>query len=327
MIDEPELNILRACWHPVARSDAINDRTVGVQLLGKSLVVFRSKGNAVVAHDRCPHRGGPLSLGTYEHDGLAGPYHGLRFGEDGHCTQFPSRPNARLSKRLKLDLVRSQERHGLIWACLNNDNVTTLPNWEMFDRTDVQKFQTDPVRWNVCASRIAENFNDIVHFSTIHATTFGSFEQPVSPQKITETHNGFASTIAVRQQYRNTFDGPIDEVLANYNYDFVFPFSSQLTITYPDGEVECIQMAVMPESKASSLVFQQSARTSIGGDTIDSWRDFQVAINEEDRKICEALQPKTGSFELNDTNEISLPTDAFSIAYRKRWKALVRTTQ
>ena len=86
-------------------------------------------------------------------------------------------------------------------------------------------------------------------------------------------------------------------------------------------------MGVMPESTASSLVFQQSARTNIGGDTIDSWRGFQIAINEEDRIICEALQPRTVSFELNNTNEIPLPPDAFSIAYRKHWKALVRTTQ
>jgi phenylpropionate dioxygenase-like ring-hydroxylating dioxygenase large terminal subunit len=98
---------------------------------------------------------------------------------------------------------------------MSNDNVTTLPNWEMFDRTDVQKFQIGPVRWNVGASRITENFNDIVHFSTIHATTFGSVEQPVSAQKITETSNGFASTLEVRQQYRNTLDGLVDEVLAN----------------------------------------------------------------------------------------------------------------
>ena len=327
MIDEPTLKILREYWYPVARSDAIKDRPVGVQLLDKLLVVFRSKGNAIVAYDRCPHRGGPLSLGTYEHDGLACPYHGLRFGEDGHCTQFPSQPNARLSKRLKLDLMQSQERYGLIWACMSNDNVTTLPNWEMFDRTDVQKFQIGPVRWNVSASRITENFNDIVHFSTIHATTFGSAEQPVSAQKIIETSNGFASTLDVRQQYRNTLDGPVDVVLANYNYDFVFPFSSQLTITYPNGEVECVQLGVMPESEVSSLVFQQSARANIGGDTIDSWCNFQAAVNEEDRIICEALQPTTVSFSLNDTNEISLPTDIFSIAYRKRWRALVRTAQ
>jgi phenylpropionate dioxygenase-like ring-hydroxylating dioxygenase large terminal subunit len=80
----------------------------------------------------------------------------------------------------------------------------------------------------------------------------------------------------------------------------------------------------MPESEASSLVFQQSARTNIGGGTIDSWRKFQAAVNEEDRIICEALQPTTVSFSLSDTNEISLPTDAFSIAYRKRWRALRR---
>ena len=45
-------------------------------------------------------------------------------------------------------------------------------------------------------------------------------------------------------------------------------------------------------------------------------------MNEEDRVICEALQPQTVSFRLDDTGEIALPTDSFSIAYRRLWKSL-----
>ena len=45
-IDEAELGVLRRHWHPVARSDAIDDGPVGVVLLGEPVVVFRSGGRA-----------------------------------------------------------------------------------------------------------------------------------------------------------------------------------------------------------------------------------------------------------------------------------------
>ncbi len=324
MIDSDELDVLRACWHPVARSDAVDEGPVGVELLGEPLVVFRSRGATVVATDRCPHRGSPLSLGSYETDGLACPYHGLRFDGNGACVGFPARPDAKLPNRLNLEVVTSRERHGLIWACLEKPTEVGLPGWEMFDRDDVQTFQIGPVRWNVSASRVTENFNDLAHFSTIHRQTFGPSERPVAVQKISKTADGFTSIVGVFQQYRNTLTGSVEEIEAAYRYDFTFPFSSMLTITYPNGEVECIQMTAMPESAMSCLVFQQSARTNRSRDRVEPWRDFQAAVNEEDRIICEALRPRSVSFQLGDTGEVALPTDAFSIAYRRLWKMTVR---
>lgn len=321
-IDPGELRVLRACWHPVARSDAIGDQPVGVELLGQPLVVFRSGGRAAAAADRCPHRGSPLSLGAYQADGLACPYHGLRFDGDGNCVGFPARPGARLPKRLSLETADCRERHGLVWACLEAPTAFDLPGWEAFDRDDVQRFQIGPVRWAASASRVAENFNDLAHFPTIHRRTFGPSERPAPVQKIEETAAGFTSRVGVFQQYRNTLDGSVEEVKAQYRYDFTFPFSSMLAITYPDGEAEFIQMTAMPESAASCLVFQQSARTNSGGDPVGPWRDFQAAVNEEDRAICEALRPRAVLFRLGG-DEVALPTDAFSVAYRRRWKTLI----
>ena len=83
VIDQAELDVLRRHWHPVARSDAIDSGPVGVVLLGEPLVVFRLGGRACVASDRCPHRGSPLSLGSYDDDCLVCPYHGLRYSADG----------------------------------------------------------------------------------------------------------------------------------------------------------------------------------------------------------------------------------------------------
>ncbi len=310
-------------WHPVARCDAIDDGPVGVVMLGRPVVVFRSGGRACAASDRCPHRGSPLSMGSYDDDDcLVCPYHGLRYGADGRCVAFPSRPDARLPSRLSLETLHTRERHGLVWACAAEPTRDDPPDWGFYDRPDVQTFQIGPVHWDVSASRVAENFNDVAHFSTIHRVTFGPSDRPVGPQKVIATERGFTSNVAVYQQYRNTLDGSVEEIEADYRYDFTFPFSSMLTITYPDGEIECIQLTALPESATSSLVFQQSARTNLGGDPVEPWRDFQAAVNEEDRVICEALRPRQVSFRLDDTGEVALPTDAFSIAYRRLWKSL-----
>ena len=324
VIDETELEILRSCWHPVARAAAIDEGPSGVELLGEPVVVFRYGSGVVVARDRCPHRGSPLSLGSYEAEGLACPYHGLRFDGNGRCVAFPARPDARLPSRLDLDPMPCREAHGLIWACPRDPGDSDPPDWRFFDRDDVQSFQIGPVRWAVSASRVAENFNDLAHFSTIHRETFGPSERPIAPQEMVETDEGFTSTLGVFQQYRSTLDGSEEEVEAAYRYDFAFPFSSMLTITYPDGEVECVQMTAMPESATSCLVFQQSARTNLGDEPVEPWRDFQATVNEEDRIICEALRPATVGFQLDGLGEVALATDAFSIAYRRRWKSLVQ---
>ena len=306
----------------MARSDAIDDGPVGVMLLGRPLVVFRSAGQACAATDRCPHRGSPLSMGSYDDDCLVCPYHGLRYSADGRCVGFPSRPDARLPKRLSLETVHTRESHGLVWACAGEPASEVPPDWGFYDRPDVQTVQIGPVRWLASASRVAENFNDIAHFSTIHRVTFGPSDRPVAPQEVTATEGGFTSSVGVYQQYRNTLDGSVEEIEAAYRYDFTFPFSCELTITYPDGEIECIQLSALPESATSSLVFQQSARTNLGNDPVEPWRDFQAAVNEEDRVICEALQPREVPFRLDNTGEVALPTDAFSIAYRRLWKSL-----
>ena len=242
VIDQAELDVLRRHWHPVARSDAIDSGPVGVVLLGEPLVVFRLGGRACVASDRCPHRGSPLSLGSYDDDCLVCPYHGLRYSADGQCVGFPARPDARLPQRLSLHTLPTRECHGLVWACPDEPAADDLPDWGFYDRPDVQTFQIGPVRWHASASRVAENFNDIAHFSTIHRVTFGPSDRPVAPQQVTATDTGFTSTVGVFQQYRNTLDGSVTEVEAAYRYDFTFPFSSMLTITYPDGELECIQL-------------------------------------------------------------------------------------
>ena len=103
---EPEdwLRLAR-CWHPVARACDITGAPVKATLLDEQLVIYRIKGQVVVARDVCPHRGVPLTLGFHEEEGIVCPYHGLRFGEDGRCNRIPSSPGQPIpAKLLRADL-------------------------------------------------------------------------------------------------------------------------------------------------------------------------------------------------------------------------------
>ena len=48
---------LAQCWHPVARACDIGAAPVKATLLDEQLVIYRVKGQVVVARDVCPHRG------------------------------------------------------------------------------------------------------------------------------------------------------------------------------------------------------------------------------------------------------------------------------
>ena len=52
-------------WYVVARSVDVGHAPIGVRLLGRPVVLYRSPdGTVVAAPDRCPHREAPLSNGA-----------------------------------------------------------------------------------------------------------------------------------------------------------------------------------------------------------------------------------------------------------------------
>src|SRR5215471_9055306 len=118
MMDPNEEQVLRRMWFPVARSGDVASAPVEAELLGERLVVFRPGPDvaAPVATDRCPHRGARLSLGRVAGNVLECPYHGWQWSPDGRCALVPSQPGAHPNAHMTVWL--SQERYGLVWACL-----------------------------------------------------------------------------------------------------------------------------------------------------------------------------------------------------------------
>lgn len=328
-------DVARGYWHPVAYSSQVGPNPLAVTVMGEALVIARlDSGDVFVAPDRCPHRGAPLSMGAVGQTPsgescLVCPYHGLHFARTGQAVHYPARPDSRLPGRLNLEVTLSEEKHGLVWVCLSGDPVAPIPDWSRVNDANLGSFELGPHVWNVTPARIVENFNDLAHFATVHAETFGAADRPEVPEiSLVETGVGFDHEARMTQLDRVTMDGPLVPVEIGFRYVHEFPFCTELQLTYGPDRVEWIQVATTPVSPTETMVFQRNFRTfDLDGDDpaagIAAWREFQWVVNLEDRRLMEAVRPRWASPDGQRVDEVALGTDTFAVAYRRRWATVL----
>lgn len=107
-------------WYVAAPAGTLaRGKTIKAQMLGAKLLLGRSDNGEVFAlRDFCPHRGIPLSYGTFDGKEIECCYHGWRFDCSGQCTAIPSLSE---SETVDISRIRAQsfpcrEQNGLIWV-------------------------------------------------------------------------------------------------------------------------------------------------------------------------------------------------------------------
>ena len=113
--------LMRGFWYPALRSNRLQGRELRTaMLLGIPLVLGRnSKGEGFALRDACPHRGMPLSEGSFDGNAVECAYHGRVFeGKTGQCQAIAS---LTARDKLKVDRVFAtnfpcEERDGYFWV-------------------------------------------------------------------------------------------------------------------------------------------------------------------------------------------------------------------
>ncbi|WP_058188239.1 aromatic ring-hydroxylating oxygenase subunit alpha [Terracidiphilus gabretensis] len=325
---ESDWRALAVFWYPVAHSRQVTDKPFAVRLLDERVVLYRlSNGTVSAARDICYHRGVPLSLGHVEGDEIICKYHGLRYDSTGRCICIPAHPNGPISPRLHLDMYQAQEKYGLIWVRLLNNNLDNgqqeLPELAEWEDPDYLQVHLDSVDIKAAAGRQVEGFLDVSHFAFVHKESFGEPDNPVVPDyKVTKTNRGFiADYISSVSNYAHGYKhlAPADFPW-HRRFEVYLPFTAKLTVIFPGGGKLQILNAASPVSARKTKLFVPICRNFDKDAPIENTLDFNYQIFAEDIEIVETQYPEDLPLNLHD--EAHFPADRSSVTYRKGLAAL-----
>lgn len=114
----------RNYWYPVLWSTQVTSTPRAVTVLGEHIMIMRDAGNVYALHDRCPHRGVPLSEGCQQFPGTVScPYHGWTYDlNDGRlCAVITDGPDSPVNGRVRVATYPAVERLGLVFIWIGDE--------------------------------------------------------------------------------------------------------------------------------------------------------------------------------------------------------------
>jgi vanillate O-demethylase monooxygenase subunit len=104
------------CWYVAATSDELDGAPLARKLLGRDVVLWRSRaGQAVAFDDGCAHRGFPLSDGHIDGDRLVCGYHGCAYIADGRCVHVPTQADVPIGMSVRAFPIVEEPPFIWIW--------------------------------------------------------------------------------------------------------------------------------------------------------------------------------------------------------------------
>ncbi|MBZ8180971.1 aromatic ring-hydroxylating dioxygenase subunit alpha [Oscillatoria salina] len=311
MVKDP---ILLDDWHVIARSQDLQPgKILSKRLLGEDIILWRNGEQVLAWKDLCPHRGVPLSLGWIEKDTVVCSYHGLVFNTEGKCVLVPATPDQPPSARACIQTYQARERYDLIWVCLGTpkNDLVPFPEW---DDSSYKKIFCCGYYYNSSPLRALENFMDPAHTAFVHNQLLANSSHPKVTNYHLELHpDGVDFKFAISAIDFQSGE-PNSMALIPYHFRISRPLILSLQLgtderhfkvfcaVTPIDEEECIEwhwMLVNYDHKVSKEAFQA----------------LQDKIASQDIAIVEAQKPRR--LPLNLSAEVHLPSDRYSMAYRK----------
>jgi phenylpropionate dioxygenase-like ring-hydroxylating dioxygenase large terminal subunit len=114
----------RNYWYPVLLARDLGRKPKAIKLCGEKIVLVRDQGRVYALHDRCPHRGVPLSAGRREFPGmLTCAYHGWTYDlATGRLeVVLTDGPDSPICGKANVRTYPVEERAGLIWVYIGDE--------------------------------------------------------------------------------------------------------------------------------------------------------------------------------------------------------------
>lgn len=313
-VDLPTL--LRRCWHPACSLEelAATERGVlPVRLCGERIVVADLGDGPVALEDRCPHRSTRLSLGWVDGDALQCAYHGWRWSGDGRCVGVPSMPDGSGTPARRVPAYEVEVRYGLVWVRLEAGWPTEIPACPAWDDPTMRAVAGPAYTWPVSTARRVENFVDLPHLAWVHDGTLADRRFPQVPE------------VSVRRDgptLRFRFEPPAlpdaDPVALVGASDYVIALNGSVHIAFdvPGVGRRDLWMSAAPVDAGSCRTYWFTSRSdNLDGDDRPHL-DFQAQVLAEDEPVVCGQDPPDIPW-AGDEREVSVRTDAVSLAYRR----------
>lgn len=300
-------------WVALCPSGAlVRDTPSAITLAGERIVLFRdAEGRATALIDRCPHRGVALSLGSVSQGVIACPFHGWQFDGAGRCLHVPWNPDAKRD-RLSAVALPVREAGGIIWV-----HTGPAPSAEPavppgLLRPDV-RVTAQSYLWKVHWTRVMENMLDAPHLPFVHAGTIGKRLRSRTAARMdmvwepTE-HGGDIITLRPGEPAKN-------------NLRYHFPNAMEMMID-PRGRFLRLLAVCAPAMPGQTRLTIYTMRNFAKARILDPmFARANARIAAEDKAIIESSLPAEVP---PAAEEVSVATDAPTLAFRKIWFARIR---
>jgi phenylpropionate dioxygenase-like ring-hydroxylating dioxygenase large terminal subunit len=307
-------DLLRRFWHPVCSLPelAAAGGPLAVELCGERVVVVDLGEGPVALQDRCPHRSTRLSMGWVSEGTLQCAYHGWQWDGGGRCVAIPAMPEGPLPGR-RVPAYEVELRYDLVWVRLEPGWPTSVPPCPAYDDPTMRAVAGDPYDWPVSVERRVENFTDLAHFAWVHDGSLGDRRHPEVPIPEIRRENG-----ALRFSYQPPAvpDTDPNALVGFSDYSVPLPGTVDIAFDVPGVGRRQLWMTASPLDEGRCRTFWFTSRSDdLDGDD-QPHLDFQHLVLAEDAPVIAAQDPP-GIPWAGDDREVSVKSDAVSIAYRR----------
>lgn len=306
--------MLRRCWYAVALVGALADGPIARRVLGTDVVVWDTGDGPAAALDRCPHRYAPLSAGWVACGRVVCPYHGWEFGPDGAAVHLPQlEPDLPIPRRAALATVACVERIGMVWVCLDDDPLPTIPDVPEYGAAGWRAIPEYEWSFSCAAPHLIENNLDPAHIAFVHRRTFGSPSRPRPEiQEVERTAFGLRARSVVPVEGRHGRDGRTNR---HMTMDLHAPFTGVFRMAYADGLEHVMVKACTPVDDAHTRLVQVVLRNDAEADApAADIVAFDEAVEAEDADLLSLLPT---DWEPDLTAQVHLRVDRAAIEMRR----------